>query len=52
MKTLLVHQGLSHVISREGLVTITDWTNIREMQLKVHNTILLSLGDEVLREVV
>ncbi|PKU72269.1 hypothetical protein MA16_Dca006269 [Dendrobium catenatum] len=38
-------------ISRDGFVALTYWVKAREMKLKAHITILLFLGDEVLREV-
>ena len=53
MKALLVHQGLSDAISRKRLATLQDLdgNRSREMLMKVHSAILLSLGDDVLREV-
>ncbi|PKU65892.1 Retrovirus-related Pol polyprotein from transposon TNT 1-94 [Dendrobium catenatum] len=52
IKSLQVHQGLANAISEENIVAVTDKVRAREMQLKAYSTILLSLGDEVLREVV
>lgn len=40
----------SNFPSREILVAIEDRAKAREIQLKAHSVILLSLGDEVLRE--
>lgn len=51
MKILLVHERLSKVISIDGFAVLTDRVKAREMQLKAHRTILLSLGDKVLRVV-
>ncbi|KAI0527473.1 hypothetical protein KFK09_003074 [Dendrobium nobile] len=51
MKALLVHQGLSDAIFEENLAAFTDMAKAREIQLKAHSISLLSLGDEVLREV-
>ncbi|KAI0493600.1 hypothetical protein KFK09_023719 [Dendrobium nobile] len=51
IKSLLVHQGLADAISEENLAAVTSRVWAREMQLKAYSTILLSLGDEVLREV-
>lgn len=41
----------SNAISSEGIATITDRAKTRKMFLKAHRSILLSFGDEVLREV-
>ena len=53
MKALLVHQGLSDAISRGRLAVMEniDAPRTREMLMKAHSTIFLSLGDDVLREV-
>ncbi|KAI0512123.1 hypothetical protein KFK09_012760 [Dendrobium nobile] len=51
MKALLVHQGLSDAIFEENFAAITDRAKAREIQLKAHSIILLSIDDEVLREV-
>lgn len=50
-KALLLHQGLSYAICWEGLAAINDQNKAREIQLKAHSAIVLSLGDEILREV-
>ena len=53
MKALLVHQGLSTAIDVEALgkLKASDANKAREIDSKAHSAILLSLGDEVLREV-
>ena len=53
MKALLVHQGLSTAIDAEALgkLKASDANKAREIDSKAHSAILLSLGDEVLREV-
>ncbi|PKU85424.1 Retrovirus-related Pol polyprotein from transposon TNT 1-94 [Dendrobium catenatum] len=51
MKALLVHQVLSDAIFEENLAAVTNRAKTREIQLKAHSIILLSLGDKVLREV-
>lgn len=52
MKALLVQQGIYQAIDREELEELgDDKKKIREIEAKAHNAILLSLGDEVLREV-
>uniref|UniRef100_A0A803QJK4 Retrovirus-related Pol polyprotein from transposon TNT 1-94 n=1 Tax=Cannabis sativa TaxID=3483 RepID=A0A803QJK4_CANSA len=52
MKAFLVHQGILKAIDREELAALEeDKKNIKEVQNKAHSAILLSLGDEVLREV-
>ncbi|KAI0516536.1 hypothetical protein KFK09_009213 [Dendrobium nobile] len=50
-KALFVHQGLSDAIFQENLAAITDRAKAREIQLKAHSIIILSIVDEVLREV-
>ncbi|PKU87217.1 hypothetical protein MA16_Dca009365 [Dendrobium catenatum] len=52
MKALLVHQGTYEAISRESLATIISSAKTKEIQLTTQCMILLSLSDEVLREVV
>lgn len=52
MKALLVHMGLTNVISREGIKSMANKFKAREVILKAHSSILLSLGDEVLRQVI
>ena len=52
MKALLVQQGIYQAIDREELEELgDDKKKIREIEAKAHSAILLSLGDEVLREV-
>ena len=52
MKALLVHQGLSEAIEPDAFQdSIDDKKKIQEIETKAHSAILLSLGDEVLREV-
>ena len=52
MKALLVHQGISEAIDSEAMADLDDdKKKQREIQTKAHSAILLSLGDEVLREV-
>uniref|UniRef100_A0A803PZS3 Uncharacterized protein n=1 Tax=Cannabis sativa TaxID=3483 RepID=A0A803PZS3_CANSA len=50
MKTLLVHQGFADAImvtsSKEDVKKV-----FQEIEVKAHSAIVLSLGDEVLREV-
>ncbi|PKU66461.1 Retrovirus-related Pol polyprotein from transposon TNT 1-94 [Dendrobium catenatum] len=51
MKALLILQGTSEAISKVDLAVVIDRPRARQMQLKAHCAILLSLGNEVLREV-
>lgn len=51
MKALLVHQGISIVIHKQELESVEDKAKIQEAQAKAHSALILSLGDEVLREV-
>uniref|UniRef100_A0A803NJZ9 Retrovirus-related Pol polyprotein from transposon TNT 1-94 n=1 Tax=Cannabis sativa TaxID=3483 RepID=A0A803NJZ9_CANSA len=51
MTTLLVHQGIVKAINAEALPTVEDAKKKLEIETKAHSVILLSLGDEVLREV-
>jgi hypothetical protein len=51
MKALLVHQGISEALNLEALAAIDDKKKKFEIETKAHSAILLSLGDEVLREV-
>ena len=51
MKALLVHQGISAAICKGDLDEIEDKKKKAEVEMKAHSAILLSLGDEVLREV-
>uniref|UniRef100_A0A803Q2F9 Retrovirus-related Pol polyprotein from transposon TNT 1-94 n=1 Tax=Cannabis sativa TaxID=3483 RepID=A0A803Q2F9_CANSA len=52
MKAFLIHQGIPKAIDREELAALReDKKKIKEVQNKAHSAILLSLGDEVLREV-
>uniref|UniRef100_A0A803P371 Zinc finger, CCHC-type n=1 Tax=Cannabis sativa TaxID=3483 RepID=A0A803P371_CANSA len=55
MKALLVYNGISEAIDEESLKEIADEKKKKkkkkEIKTKAHNAILLSLGDEVLREV-
>lgn len=55
MKTLLVHQGLFATLNKEELKEEEDrksWMKVSaEIQSKAHNALILSLGDQVLREV-
>ena len=52
MKALLVHQGVEDALAGESKLpaTLTDKEK-KEMMSKAHSLIILSLGDEVLREV-
>ena len=51
MKAMLVHQGLYEALDEEALAAIEDRKKQKEIQIKAHSAILLSLGDEVLREI-
>uniref|UniRef100_A0A803NRR8 Retrovirus-related Pol polyprotein from transposon TNT 1-94 n=1 Tax=Cannabis sativa TaxID=3483 RepID=A0A803NRR8_CANSA len=52
MKALLVHQGIHQAVDKEELKELgEDKKKIKEIEIKAHSAILLSLGDEVLREV-
>ena len=53
MKTLLVQQRLSSFIDEEAMAKLkgTDVEKDWDIEAKAHNVVLLSLGDEVLREV-
>uniref|UniRef100_A0A803P7G2 Retrovirus-related Pol polyprotein from transposon TNT 1-94 n=1 Tax=Cannabis sativa TaxID=3483 RepID=A0A803P7G2_CANSA len=51
MKAFLVHNGISEAIDEESLKEIDDEKKKKEIETKAHSVILLSLGDEVLREV-
>uniref|UniRef100_A0A803Q7N1 CCHC-type domain-containing protein n=1 Tax=Cannabis sativa TaxID=3483 RepID=A0A803Q7N1_CANSA len=51
MKALLVHRGISEALDIEALAAIDDKKKKFEIETKAHSAILLSLGDEVLREV-
>lgn len=50
MKSLLVHSGLSTAINGESSEELTE-AKLKDIDSKAHSAILLSLGDEVLREV-
>lgn len=51
MKVLLVHIGLLHAINLEVLENTLEKKKIMDSEERAHIAILLSLGDEVLREV-
>ena len=53
MKALLVYQGLSSAIKGDVMIKLkeSDKNKAAKVELKAHSTILLSLGDEVLRKV-
>uniref|UniRef100_A0A803PAJ2 Retrovirus-related Pol polyprotein from transposon TNT 1-94 n=1 Tax=Cannabis sativa TaxID=3483 RepID=A0A803PAJ2_CANSA len=52
MKALLVHQGIHQAIDKEELKELgEDKKKIKEIEIKAQSAILLSLGDEVLRQV-
>nr|KYP37886.1 Retrovirus-related Pol polyprotein from transposon TNT 1-94 [Cajanus cajan] len=53
MKALLVHQGVEDALADESKlpVTLTNKEK-KEMMSKAHSLIILSLGDDMLREVV
>uniref|UniRef100_A0A803PRG9 Retrovirus-related Pol polyprotein from transposon TNT 1-94 n=1 Tax=Cannabis sativa TaxID=3483 RepID=A0A803PRG9_CANSA len=51
MKALLGYQGVSKALENEALNSIDDKKKKIEIESKAHDTILLSLGAEVLREV-
>ncbi|KAL3623657.1 hypothetical protein CASFOL_032473 [Castilleja foliolosa] len=51
MKALMVHQGIAAALDATALSTIEDDGARAEMQSKAHSVLILSLGDEVLREV-
>ena len=51
MKALMVHQGVADAISKESMEAMIDKNKAAKIQSKAHSAILLSLGDEVLREV-
>uniref|UniRef100_A0A803NRR5 CCHC-type domain-containing protein n=1 Tax=Cannabis sativa TaxID=3483 RepID=A0A803NRR5_CANSA len=51
MKAMLVHQGLHETLDIVSLAAMEDHKKKNEIQIKAHSAILLSLGDEVLREV-
>lgn len=50
----MVYHGLSKAIFREGIeaMDLNDRLKVREVMLKAHSVLLLSLSDEILREVV
>ncbi|POO02098.1 LOW QUALITY PROTEIN: hypothetical protein TorRG33x02_018820 [Trema orientale] len=48
---LLVYQGLDDALSKETIDAKTDRVTAKKMESKAHNAILLSLGDEMLKEV-
>ena len=50
MNALLVHQGLDAALSEEAITKVEEKRRT-EVTKKAHSAILLSLGDEVLREV-
>ena len=53
MKALLVQQGLSSAIDEEAMAKLkqTDVEKAQDIEAMAHSAILLSLGDDVLREV-
>ena len=51
MKVFLVHQGISEALDEEAMNMLEDKKKKNEIEAKAHSAILLSLGDEVLREV-
>ena len=52
MKVLLVHNGIAEAINEEALKELSeDKKKLNEIETKALSAILLSLGDEVLREV-
>ena len=51
MKAFLVHQGIYEALDDESMKLIEDNKKKLEIEAKAHTAILLSLGDEVLREV-
>uniref|UniRef100_A0A803Q7M7 Retrovirus-related Pol polyprotein from transposon TNT 1-94 n=1 Tax=Cannabis sativa TaxID=3483 RepID=A0A803Q7M7_CANSA len=51
MKALLVHQGISEALNADDLNNINDEKTKKDTESKAHSAIILSLGDEVLREV-
>lgn len=51
MKAFLVHQGISEALDVEAMDQMDDKKKKNEIEAKAHSAILLSLGDEVLREV-
>ena len=53
MKALLVQQGLSTSIDETNMGTLrqSDAAKAMDVDAKAHSAILLSLGDEVLREI-
>ena len=51
MKAFLVHQGISEALDVEAMNLLEDKKKKNEIEAKAHSAILLSLGDEVLREV-
>ena len=53
MKALLVQQRLSSIIDEEAMAKLkeTDAEKDWDIEAKAYNTVFLSLGDEVLREV-
>lgn len=54
MKVLQAHQGLLEAISKGGIkaMPLKVRVKVREVILKADSTLLLSLGEEVLREVI
>lgn len=51
MKALMVHQGISAAISKDEIAKIEDKKILSNIQAKAHSSLILSLGDEVIREV-
>ena len=51
MKAFLVHQGILEALDSESMNFVEDKRKRTEIEAKAHSAILLSLGDEVLREV-
>lgn len=51
MKALMVHEGISAAISMDEMFAIEDKKLQIKIQSKAHSALILSLGDEVLREV-
>lgn len=54
MKALLVHQGLKSALKEEDLETTESSRsneNMKQIQNRVHSTLILSLSDLILREI-
>lgn len=47
----MVHQGISAAISKDEIAKIEDKKILSNIQAKAHSSLILSLGDEVIREV-